>query len=69
MNHQWALQQGPDMIKVVPKRQRELQEILYGKALRAVTVSFGEVTNWRFVHDTETGNNNFRNPQPTIGKF
>jgi hypothetical protein len=24
MNHQWAFKQGPDMIKVVPKRQREL---------------------------------------------
>lgn len=37
MNHQWAFKQGPDKIKVVANRHRELQEMLCGKALKALS--------------------------------
>lgn len=69
MSHQWACKQGPDKIQVAATHHRAAGDAVRESTESIKLLSVLEVTDWRFDHGAETRNNEFRNVQPSTGKF
>lgn len=69
MNHQWACKQGPDKIRSQSYPSQAAGDAVWESTESIKLLSVLEVTDWRFDHGAETRNNEFRNVQPSTGKF